>query len=183
MIPAVFDTLKVLIVDGKRANARVLQGILNSVGIREIVILDNSESALEELRVNVFDAVFCDEESAPLNPAAFARAVRKDPTNRSHRVPIILLSGAPQRRQVEIARDCGINDFLALPLSVNTVRKKLESVLFAPKRFVMTDVFAGPDRRRRGAPPPADAEKKASAEGEARQWTRRASDSESDASR
>ncbi len=174
-----FGTLKVLIVDGKRANAKLLQGILSSLGIREIVTLENSEAALEELRLNTFEIVFCDEECFPLNPAAFSRLVRKDPKSRSHRVPIILISGAPQRRQVEIARDCGINDFLAVPLSVNTIKKKLESVVFAPNPFVTSDDFAGPDRRRRNLPPEAVAaaagEKKKDGE-TPRAWKRRASD-------
>ncbi len=174
-----FDSLKILIVDGKRAHGKLLQGILGTLGIRDMMVVENSAAALEELKLKMFDAIFCDEETAPMNPAAFARAVRKDPTNRSHRVPIILISGAPQRRQVEIARDCGINDFLAVPISVATVKKKLESVLFAPKRFVTTEDFAGPDRRRRN-PPPAAATVATAApgpDGEApRVWKRRASD-------
>jgi CheY-like chemotaxis protein len=177
----VFGTLKVLIVDGKRANGKLLVGILASLGIRDMVTLESSEAALEELRLNTFDVVFCDEECSPLNPAVFSRLVRKDPKSRSHRVPIILMSGAPQRRQVEIARDCGINDFLAVPISVNTVKKKLESVVFAPKPFVTSDDFAGPDRRRRNVTPEAVAaasgEKKKEGEGaQPRVWKRRASD-------
>jgi PleD family two-component response regulator len=169
----VFDTLKILIVDGKRGNAKVLQGVLHVLGIREVVTLDHSGKALEELKGTVFDIVFCDEEAQPVNPAAFARTVRKDATNRSHRVPIILLSGAPQRRQVEIARDCGINDFLAMPLSAATVKKKLETVLFSPKRFVKSDAFIGPDRRRRN-PAATDAGK--TKEAAQRLWIRRESD-------
>ena len=171
------DTLNILIVDGKRANTRILRGILVSLGIRNATTVEDSAAALQCLSSDVYDVVFCDEGIGPLNPAAFARTVRHDATNRNHRVPLILMSDAPQRRLVEIARDCGINDFLAIPLSVTTVKRKLEAVLFSQKEFVRAENFVGPDRRRRSADGEAAQHQGADkAGGEQKQWKRRASD-------
>jgi two-component system chemotaxis response regulator CheY len=175
------DTIKILIVDGKRANPKLLRGILLALGIRNFMNVEDSTSALQCLTTDVYDAVFCDETIAPMNPAVFAKTLRRDSTNRNHRVPVILMSDAPQRRLVEIARDCGINDFLAIPLSVTTVRRKLEAVMFSQKEFVRAETFVGPDRRRRGAdgegaPAPAGAAAPKPGQAEPRKWTRRASD-------
>jgi PleD family two-component response regulator len=178
----VFDTLKVLIVEGKRGNGRLLYDILTNLGVRQIVTRDDSQEALRELRETLFDAVFCDEQSTPVNPAAFARALRKDAANVSHRAPIVLMSGAPQRRQVEIARDCGINDFLAVPISIATVKKKLMTVLFAPKRFVVSQSFAGPDRRHKAQLEAASKEKE-KADGHSPEQERRTSEGSSHPSR
>ena len=183
MTTAGLDTLKILIVDGKRSNTKLLRGILMSLGIRNATSVEDSASALQYMATDVYDVVFCDETVGPLNPAVFAKTLRRDATNRNHRVPVILMSDAPQRRLVEIARDCGINDFLAIPLSVTTVKRKLEAVMFSQKEFVRAENFVGPDRRRRGADgegaaaPAAVAQPDAKlGEGVPRKWRRRASD-------
>jgi hypothetical protein len=48
-----------------------------------------------------------------------------------------------------MARDAGFNDFIVVPVSINTVKAKLTTVTTAPKQFINSDAFSGPDRRRR----------------------------------
>jgi two-component system, chemotaxis family, chemotaxis protein CheY len=177
MNPVAFDTLKVLIVDGKRANAQVLRDVLSTLGVRQITRLEDSTAALNSLRGNEFHAVFCDDAVAPDGPAKFVTALRKDPTSQCQKVPVFLMSSAPQKRQVELARDAGVNDFLAVPLSVNTVKTKLMSVLVAPKEFIKSEDFAGPDRRKRSRrSSDASGEAAPAVDGSTGQWRRRHSD-------
>jgi two-component system, chemotaxis family, chemotaxis protein CheY len=144
-----FNTLQILIVDGKRINAKLLSDLLSGLGVVKITVAADSTIAMTFLHQKAFDAVFFDDAVGPLNPAAFVTALRKDGTIECHQVPCILMSAAPDRKQVEIARDSGFNDFIAVPVSVNTVKNKLTSVLTAPKQFISSDAFSGPDRRRR----------------------------------
>jgi two-component system chemotaxis response regulator CheY len=147
MNPVELDSLKILIVDSKRTNSKLLRDVLGVLGIRQVHSVDEGPAAMNFLRANDVDAVFCDEAMGPDGPAAFVIGLRKDPSY--HKMPVFLMSNAPQKKQVEQARDAGVNDFLALPFSVNTVKNKLMSVLVAPKEFIKSDAFAGPDRRRR----------------------------------
>jgi two-component system chemotaxis response regulator CheY len=145
----VFKTLRVLIVDGKRINTKLLSDLLSALGVVRITVATDSTIAMTFLHQKSFDAIFFDDAVGPLSPAAFVTALRKDATIECHQVPCILMSASPDRKQVEIARDSGFNDFIAVPVSINTVKNKLTSVLTAPKQFISSDAFSGPDRRRR----------------------------------
>ena len=48
------------------------------------------------------------------------------------------------------ARDAGINDVIAKPVSAGAIERKLKSLLLAPRPFVTAKAFVGPDRRGSG---------------------------------
>ncbi|HEX3487474.1 MAG TPA: response regulator [Micropepsaceae bacterium] len=140
--------LHILIVDGKAGNARLLRGILLALGIANVVMAENTDQALETMAITNFHVVFCDEAVGPLDAAEFVLAVRRKAKVRNPRAAMVLVSDGPQRAQVEQVRDAGINDLIVRPLSMNSVERKLHTLLFAPKRFVESEAFFGPDRRR-----------------------------------
>jgi CheY-like chemotaxis protein len=177
MNPVELDSLKILIVDSKRTNSKLLRDVLGVLGIRQVTSVDEGPAAMNSLRANDFDAIFCDDAMGPDGPAAFVIGLRKDPNPQCHKIPVFLMSNAPNKKQVELARDAGVNDFLALPFSVNTVKNKLMSVLVAPKEFIKSDAFAGPDRRRRSRRVSDSSSEGATAVHEGTgQWRRRHSD-------
>jgi DNA-binding response OmpR family regulator len=64
-------------------------------------------------------------------------------------VPIIMLTGYTSLERVRQARDAGINEFLAKPVSVKAILSRLTSVIEHPRSFVRTKMYFGPCRRRR----------------------------------
>ncbi len=149
MNPVVFPNLQILIVDGKRINAKLLSDVLTGLGVNKITVATDTTMAMTSLHQKLYDAVFFDDAVGPLSPVEFVTALRKDTTIERHQVPCILMSAAPERKKVEMARDAGFNDFIVVPVSINTVKAKLTTVLTAPKQFINSDAFSGPDRRRR----------------------------------
>jgi len=149
MAEDMFRNIRILIVDGKPGNAKVLHGILSRIGIRSVEVAEDTACALDMLSTSEFSAIFCDEAIRPLDAIAFSIALRRNENVRNPRVPIIMISNGPRRSQVETSRDSGVNDFIVRPVSTETVRRKLEAVLVAPKPFIQTDGFCGPDRRRK----------------------------------
>jgi hypothetical protein len=83
-----------------------------------------------------FDANFFDDAVGPLSPAAFVTALRKDSTIECYHGPVHLDVVAPDRKQVEIARDSGFNDFIAVPERQHGQKPVHLSVLTAPKQFI-----------------------------------------------
>jgi DNA-binding response OmpR family regulator len=49
------------------------------------------------------------------------------------------------------ARDAGVNEFIAKPVSVKTLMQRLVAVIESPRPYVRTEAYFGPCRRRRGA--------------------------------
>jgi two-component system, chemotaxis family, chemotaxis protein CheY len=50
------------------------------------------------------------------------------------------------------ARDAGVNEFLAKPLTARGVIERIHQVVENPRPFVRSDDYFGPDRRRRADP-------------------------------
>jgi len=61
---------------------------------------------------------------------------------------------------VRVARDAGITEFLVKPFSTKTLYNRLEQIIDNPRSFVFSSAYVGPERRRRGEPPPGVADRR-----------------------
>ena len=79
----------------------------------------------------------------------FLRKVRHSDECPNLTVPIIIVSAFTEMSHVLAARDLGMTEFLAKPISAETVYTRLCSVIENRRPFVKASSFFGPDRRRR----------------------------------
>ena len=156
MNPAEFESLAALVVDGHSQSGQLLRAILRTLGMSRVDVAAGAEAALKAMREESYNIVLCDMDEMGDESLAFSKSLRRDSRTRFPAVPVIIISGALQRRQVELMRDCGANGVLVRPMSVETVARKLRAVLFAPKAFVSSTAFVGPDRRGSGERAPFD---------------------------
>jgi two-component system chemotaxis response regulator CheY len=77
-----------------------------------------------------------------------AQMIRQPGANANPYVPIIMLTGHSDRKRVVIARDAGITEFLAKPISARSLYGRIVNVVVKPRPFVKTKTYFGPDRRR-----------------------------------
>ena len=66
-------------------------------------------------------------------------------------VAVVMMASHPSAAAITKARDAGITEFLRRPFSAAQIGEKLGAIMKAPRAFVETDSYAGPDRRRRSA--------------------------------
>jgi len=85
----------------------------------------------------------------PMDGLEFTRAVRMDPTSPNPFIPIIMLTGHTEMHRIVEARDAGVTEFLAKPVTANGVYARIKSVVENPRPFIKTDRYLGPSRRRR----------------------------------
>ncbi|HEY0267556.1 MAG TPA: response regulator, partial [Rhizomicrobium sp.] len=78
------------------------------------------------------------------------RMIRTSPQTPNPFVPVIMLTGYTSLDHVRQARDGGVNEFIAKPVSVKTMMSRMVSVIEHPRPFVRTGGYFGPCRRRRG---------------------------------
>lgn len=83
----------------------------------------------------------------PLDGLEFTRLIRTDKNSPNPMVPIILLTGHTEMSRVVEARDTGINEFLAKPISARGLYSRICMIIEDPRAFVRTDNYFGPDRR------------------------------------
>jgi DNA-binding response OmpR family regulator len=59
-----------------------------------------------------------------------------------------MLTGHSEKKRVTAARDAGITEFLAKPISAKGLYERIVNVVACPRPFVKTSTYFGPDRRR-----------------------------------
>lgn len=157
----IMSDLRVLIVDDNDHMRRLLRGILESLGIKQVRDVENGMVALNDSRLNLPDVIITDMMMAPIDGLEFSRMLRDDPTHPATRVPVMMITGFAEKQTVEAARDAGVSEFLAKPVTVDGVEARLRSVVENPRAFIRSNSFAGPDRRRRQVPVPDEDKRRA----------------------
>ena len=74
--------------------------------------------------------------------------IRQPGANANPFVPIIMLTGHTEKDRVTAARDAGITEFLAKPISAKALYQRIVNVVANPRPFIKTKTYFGPDRRR-----------------------------------
>ncbi len=148
------DRLNVLVVDDNRNMRTLIESILFALGVRHIHEVDDVKKAFRDLRYFHADIVITDWHMEPLNGLDFVRMVRCNEDSPNPYVPIIMLTGHTELHRVCEARDAGVNEFLAKPISAKALYSRLASIIETPRPFIRTKTYFGPCRRRRnlGAP-------------------------------
>lgn len=149
MSAGAFEHLKILIVEDNQHMRALLRGLLNSVGIREIVEANNGASALDALREKKCDLILSDLSMTPMNGLEFSRKVRTCDHSPNPFVPIIMITGHTEKHRVEEARDAGVTEFLAKPITAHSLFSRIAEIVERPRAFVRCEAYFGPDRRRK----------------------------------
>jgi DNA-binding response OmpR family regulator len=74
--------------------------------------------------------------------------IRQPGANSNPYVAIIMLTGHSEKKRVTSARDAGITEFLAKPISAKGLYQRIVNVVANPRSFIKTKTYFGPDRRR-----------------------------------
>ena len=140
--------LNVLAVDDNRHMLTIVKSILYGLGIRNVQTAMDAADAFEELRHYLADIVICDWVMSPLDGIEFVRLIRSADDSPNRYVPIIMLTGHTEMHRVIEARDAGVTEFLAKPISPKSLYTRVHSIVTRPREFVRTKSYFGPDRRR-----------------------------------
>ena len=147
-----YDLLRILLVDDNHYMRVLLAEILRAIGVKEIYEANDGAEALQAMRNYSVDIVMTDLSMQPLDGIDFVRLVRNSPDSPNPMVPVIMITGHSTVQRVAEARDAGVNEFLAKPLTARGVIERLSQVVENPRPFVRTADYFGPDRRRRADP-------------------------------
>ena len=145
-----FDRLKILVVDDNAHMRKLVTTILQAFGVNQIQEADSGQRAWTVLREFNPDIVVLDWVMEGMSGLELMQMIRANPQSPNPFVPVIMLSGHTSLDHVLQARDAGVNEFIAKPVSVKTMMARLVSVIEHPRPYVRTQGYFGPCRRRRG---------------------------------
>lgn len=143
-----------MLIDDSRHMRLFVRSILLQLGCKKIREAVDAAEAFKEMQNFPPDLIFVDYAMEPLDGLDFVRLVRTAKDSRNPSVPIIMLSGYTEANRIAEARDAGVNEFLAKPVSVETLKKRMIAIFTRPRPFIRTKNYVGPCRRRHDYGPP-----------------------------
>ena len=151
MLPKV----KALVADGNAYMSSLASSMLRSVGVVKVVEVHDSPSAMLALAREGFDVIVVDDQLGPTSGIEFVRALRSTGSpNRA--IPVVMVFTQADQATIVAARDAGVTEFIRKPVSAQLLESRIVNAFNHPRPFVETEVFTGPDRRRRSSAAPGE---------------------------
>ena len=139
--------LNVMLVEKHGFMRRLLRDVLRQLGIRDVRDCDNVQHAYEMFQERQADLVMTDWAPG-LNGLELLKRLRDNDTSPNPFVPVIVITANTESRHIYTARDSGMTEFLAKPITAKRVYSRVCSVIEKRRMFISNNEFFGPDRRR-----------------------------------
>jgi two-component system, chemotaxis family, chemotaxis protein CheY len=148
MVRIDFNRLRFLVIDDNAHMRRIVRTLLHGFGAREVIEAEDGAAGLEAFTHNQPDIVLTDWAMPIFDGLELTQMIRQPGANANPYVPIIMLTGHSEKKRVVSARDAGITEFLAKPISAKALYQRVLNVIVNPRPFIKTKSYFGPDRRR-----------------------------------
>ncbi len=148
MVRIDFSRLRFLVIDDNAHMRRILRTLLHGFGAREVFEAEDGASALEAFAHFVPDIVITDWAMPVFDGLELTQMIRQPGGNSNPYVAIIMLTGHSEKKRVTAARDAGVTEFLAKPISAKGLYQRIVNIIVNPRPFIRTRTYFGPDRRR-----------------------------------
>ena len=144
------ENIKFLIVDDNKHMRTIVRSVLYALKVRHIKEAVDGADAFLVMKAFIPDIIICDWKMEPLDGLDFVRLVRHGNDSPDPYLPVVFLTGHTEMARVTEARDAGIDEFVAKPVSAHRLYRRIDAIVMHRRPFVRTHSFFGPDRRRRG---------------------------------
>jgi two-component system, chemotaxis family, chemotaxis protein CheY len=139
----------VLVVDDHPHFRDLLMDLLRSAGIGKLYGAASGLEALELLETIEPTVVMTDWIMPKMDGLELCTKIRQELREPVKSIPIIMVTGNAKPSDLQMARDMGIDEFLAKPITIRLVLERLKLVIENPRPFVDEEAYRGPCRRRR----------------------------------
>ncbi len=120
-------TTPILIVDDQEAAIELMRDFLRHLGFRHVAEARSAIQALAKVREVKFGLILSDWNMHSISGLQLLQAVRKEPGYAE--VPFIMITGEASRDRVDAALQAGVTSYLAKPFSLDSLKKRLTTVL------------------------------------------------------
>lgn len=149
-----FSAINALVVDDDNYAVQLLGQILRGFGLKQQTVIATGEEAKMRLVREQFDLMICEAMLPDIHAADLVRWLRRLDNSKIKFLPVIVLTGHTQVKNVESVRDCGANIVVKKPVSPNVLFDRLAWAAQTSRPFVETSFYVGPDRRFKSVGPP-----------------------------
>lgn len=148
MIRIDFNRLRFLVIDDNAHMRRIVRTLLHGFGARDVYEAEDGAAGLDAFTHHIPDIVMTDWAMPIFDGLELTQMIRQPGANANPYVAIIMLTGHSEKRRVVQARDAGVTEFLAKPISAKGLYQRIVNIVANPRPFIRTKTYFGPDRRR-----------------------------------
>jgi two-component system chemotaxis response regulator CheY len=141
--------LKIVVAEESSFVQRLLAAVLTGLQAPHPYTADTSDVALRIVAETEPDLVILDWDLKPMSGLEVLRALRNEETSPNPTIPIIMISGHCAIERVTASRDNGANEFMAKPITVDALYKRIVALIERPRPFIRLESYFGPCRRRK----------------------------------
>jgi len=145
--------IKFLVVDDNHFMRSIVLRVLYTLGAGEIMEAENGDDAINVMADYRPDIAIVDWEMQPTDGIEYVKWLRNDPSSPNPFLPVIMLTAYAEIKNIRIARDAGVNEFVVKPMAAKVMWSRIRATIEKPRRFVRTKSYFGPDRRRQDVNP------------------------------
>ena len=124
---AVSRDLSILIVDDYRTMLKIIRGLLEQLGFRNIDEATDGVTAYDFIASRSYDLVISDWNMQPMTGLDLLKKVRCDA--RTAKLPFIMVTAEAKAENVIAARQAGVNNYIIKPFTQAVLKQKMSAVL------------------------------------------------------
>jgi signal transduction histidine kinase/ActR/RegA family two-component response regulator len=122
---------RILVVDDNEINQVVACKFLQKLGC-QVEVARNGREAVDSIARATYDAVLMDCEMPEMNGYEATQEIRRQEHTTTRHLPIIALTGHASSEDEQKCRQAGMDDVVTKPMTLPTLRAKLEHLLAGP---------------------------------------------------
>ncbi len=123
---AVDKSMNVLVVDDYKTMIRIVRGLLEQLGFRNIDDAASGPAALELVKAKDYGLILSDWNMVPMTGLELLEQVRADARTKS--VPFVMVTAEAKTENVVAARKAGANNYIIKPFNLAVLKQKLTAV-------------------------------------------------------
>lgn len=131
---------RILIVHGTPYNRKMLSGILQLMGVKDIENAFEASDAFAISQINQFDVIIAEMTTGVSDAVALSKQLRQDKAAKNHLTPILAIASQEAIHIIEDAREAGVTDLLNTPYSADNIAERVMYAINTPVEEQIEDV-------------------------------------------
>jgi len=138
--------LVILIAEKHPAMRTILREVLHKFGVRNVYEESTPKAAFETF-CGVNPDIVTIDWGPEFDGVNLLDKIRQDQESPNQEVPVIMVTSYTEKSKIYEARDAGMTEFLAQPVSAKTIYEHICKIIENPRDFIRSKAYTGPDRR------------------------------------
>ncbi|WP_297452741.1 chemotaxis response regulator CheY [Persephonella sp.] len=124
--------IKILVVDDMATMRRIIKGLLEQLGFKNIDEAEDGKVALQKLKSGKYDFVITDWNMPNMTGLELVQEIRKDPELKH--LPVLMVTAEAKKENVLMAIKAGVNNYIVKPFTAEVLKEKIEKIFSALKK-------------------------------------------------